>query len=46
MAKVWWKFKQNRAKATRVIEQNLKIDQGMTEWQNHGQTEKQYTPHP
>ena len=26
MVKVWWKFKQNQAKATRVIEQNLKND--------------------
>ena len=24
MVKVWWKFKQNQTKATRVIEQNLK----------------------
>ena len=26
MVKVWWKFKQNQAKATRVIEQTLKND--------------------
>ena len=26
MVKVWWKFKQNQAKATWVTEQNLKND--------------------
>ena len=37
MVKVWWKFKQNQSKATRVIEQNLKklhILIKMTKWHN------------
>ena len=50
MAKVWWKFEQNRAVGTKVTEQNhKKNDLGMTESRNDGITEsqtdsKQYTP--
>ena len=45
MAKVWWKFEQNRAVGTKVTEQNHK--KMISEWRNHGVTEsgwKQYTP--
>ena len=42
MAKVWWKFEQNRAVGTKVTEQNhKKNDLGMTESRTGS---KQYTP--
>ena len=47
MAKVWWKFEQNRAVGTKVTEQNhkfVKNDLGMTEWRNHGQAENSIPP--
>ena len=55
MVQVWWKFETNQAKATYVIQQRCPNVDGMTEWRNHGMTDRlkleigckqgfQYTP--
>ena len=47
MAKVWWKFEQNRAVGTKVTEQNHKKwsrNDGITESRNDGQAENSIPP--
>ena len=45
VVKVWCKFEQNRARATKVTEQNLKKnDEGMTESWYHGRLKTVYPP--
>ena len=42
MAKVWWKFEQNRAVGIKVTEQNLK--KMISEWRNHRQAQNSIPP--